>query len=168
MTMTFGHSVEKGLHVARRACWPAATACESCRGNLTAIVRLVDLANLCNDDGRSPRPHLGGDSVTKPRVARRAVLARGVPPFPFALWAHPAGSRRCWRDMHSAGLLERFIPEFAHAAGCCNSTSITSTRSMSIVCGRWSSLPRSLWPIAGRSAESTARFRKNICCTWRY
>ncbi len=46
VTVLFGHRVEDGFTSARRACWPRGAACELLRGDLTAIMRLVDLANL--------------------------------------------------------------------------------------------------------------------------
>ena len=88
--------------------------CETCTGNLTAIVRLIDLANLYD----APIA-----ASTWEAIRHEAARLPDEPPSPEAcrhflsLLAHPARLAPLLRDMHSAGLLERFIPEFEHARG---------------------------------------------------
>ena len=91
----------------------AARDCQRLRGNLTAIMRLVDLANLYD------KPIAPGTWEAIRREAPR--LPDVLPPEAcrhfLSLLAHPARLGPLLRDLHDAGLLERFIPAFAHARG---------------------------------------------------
>ena len=89
-------------------------ACEQLRGNLPAIMRLVDLANLY-DKPIAP-DHLGGRPPGGP-----AAAGGDLAPRPCCIscrcWAVPARLGELLRDLHEAGILEQFIPAFGHARG---------------------------------------------------
>ncbi len=81
--------------------------------DLTAIMKLVDLANLYD------KPI---DPETWEVVRREASrLPSEVSPeavhYFLSLLRHPARLGQLLRDLHEVGLLERFIPPFAHARG---------------------------------------------------
>jgi [protein-PII] uridylyltransferase len=143
VTAMFGHRVEDGIHVGPAGLLATERGLRMLQGNLTAIVRLADLANLYDvpiaaatweairhESARLPKMQLSGiegDSPifadtkigTVPRTKKWTVPA----PSPDAcrhflsLLAHPSRLAPLLRDFHSAGLLERFIPEFEHARG---------------------------------------------------
>ena len=83
-------------------------------GDLAAIMRLVDLANLYD------KPIAASTSEA---IRREALRLPEAPPTPEAcrhflsLLRHPARLGPLLRKLHDAGLLERFIPEFRHARG---------------------------------------------------
>jgi [protein-PII] uridylyltransferase len=82
-------------------------------GSLTEIVRLADLANLYDapiapatwEFIRRQAPQLSGEPSPE---ACRCFLS---------LLSHPGRLGPLLRDLHGAGILERFIPEFARARG---------------------------------------------------
>ena len=112
--MTFGHRVENGLHVGPAGLLASGRGLRNLHGDLTAIMRLIDLANLYD----APIA-----ASTWEAIRHEAARLRAEPPSPEAcrhflsLLGHPARLATLLRDMHSAGLLERFIPEFEHARG---------------------------------------------------
>ncbi len=112
-TAAFGHRVEGGVRVGPAGLVASRRGLEPLRGNLTEIMRLIALANLydkpiapptwevvCHEAARLP------DSL--PSEARRRFVS---------LLAHPARLGPLLRDLHETAILERFIPEFAHARG---------------------------------------------------
>ena len=83
------------------------------RGNLTAIMQLVDLANLHDvpiaaftwEEIRREASHLPADL---PPEASRHFLS---------LLAHPGRLGELLRELHDMAILERFLPDFARARG---------------------------------------------------
>ena len=83
------------------------------RGNLTAIMQMVDLANLHDvpiaaftwEEIRREAPHL---PPHLPPQASRHFLS---------LLAHPGRLGTLLHDLHDAAILERFLPDFARARG---------------------------------------------------
>jgi [protein-PII] uridylyltransferase len=114
VTAMFGHRVEDGLQVGPAGLLATARGLQMLRGDLTAIMRLVDLANLYD---------VPIAASTWEAIRHEAAQLPNGPPSPEAcqhflsLLAHPSRLAPLLRDLHSAGLLERFIPEFEHARG---------------------------------------------------
>ena len=144
LTLLFGHHIELDYLVGPVGMMTTRRGRARLRGNLTAIMQMVDLANLhdvpiaaCTwEEIRQEAPHL---PPHLPPEASRHFLS---------LLAHPGRLGTLLRDLHEAAILERFLPDFARAEGCCSSTSTTSTRSTSIASGRWNS-PRGCWTTRG-------------------
>ena len=116
VTALFGHRVQDHLRVGPAGMIATRRGRERLRGNLAAIVQMLELANLYDqliapatwEVVRREVPRLPG---TLDREARRGFLS---------LLSHPARltpMTPMLRDMHEAGLLERFIPAFTHARG---------------------------------------------------
>ena len=163
VTITFGHRVEDGVHVGPAGLLASGGGLRMLHGNLTAIMRLVDLANLYDVPvAASTWEAIRHQAARLPPSRRR--------PRPAAIfsrcWPIPLGWRRCYGTCTPPACWNGSSPSSSTPADCCNSISITNTRSMSIVCGRWS-LPRSLPPIRDQSAGFTGRLRRSTCCIWR-
>ncbi|MFZ1935771.1 MAG: [protein-PII] uridylyltransferase [Thermoguttaceae bacterium] len=114
VTLTFGHRVENGVYVGPAGLLASGSGLRMLHGDLTAIVRLVDLANLYD----APIAASTWEAIRH----QAAWLPPGPPSVEayrhfLSLLAHPTRLALLLRDMHSAGLLERFIPEFEHARG---------------------------------------------------
>jgi [protein-PII] uridylyltransferase len=114
LTVLFGHRVEYGIHVGPVGILASRRGLESLRGDLTAILQLVDLANLY-DKPIAPATWeaLRQDAARLPRAMPPREACRHF----LSLLGHPARLGPLLRDLHDAHLLERFIPEFAHARG---------------------------------------------------
>ncbi|MCC6125168.1 MAG: [protein-PII] uridylyltransferase [Pirellulales bacterium] len=113
-TELFGHRIEEGIRSGPVGLWTGRRAAASIGRDLTAILRLVDLANLYD------RP-IAADTW---EIIRRqaASLPPALPPPEacrhfLSLLSHPARLGTLLRDLHDAGLLERFIPDFARTRG---------------------------------------------------
>ena len=116
VTVLFGHRVEDGIRVG-----PAGIV--ATRRGLQTAPRRSDGHHAA---GRSGEPLRQADR-RRPRGRRSARERRAGcrrrcrRPRPAAIssrcWAIPARLGPLLRDLHDAGLLERFIPEFAHARG---------------------------------------------------
>jgi [protein-PII] uridylyltransferase len=113
VTALFGHRVQDHLRVGPAGMVATRRGRERLRGNLAAIIQMLELANLY-------------DQLIAPPTWE--VVRREVPRLPDALdhearrgflsfLSHPARLAPILRDMHQAGLLERFIPAFTHARG---------------------------------------------------
>ncbi|MGA2031816.1 MAG: HD domain-containing protein [Thermoguttaceae bacterium] len=140
-TALFGHRVEDDLRVGPAGMMATRRGLQRLAGNLTAIMRLIDLANLHDvpvaastwEEIRREARALPGAC---PDFGHQASLGRsenGTVPFGatysaeatspeacrhfLSLLAHPARLGPLLRGLHEAGILERFIPEFARARG---------------------------------------------------
>ena len=89
---------------------------------------MLDLANQHD----APIPDSTWDSIRREAAQLPPHLTPEASRNFLSLLAHPGQLGRFVRELHDMGLLELFLPDFARAADCCNSTSITSTPSMSI------------------------------------
>lgn len=113
VTALFGHRVHGGFRVDPTQISATARGLKRLQDSLGTIVELVDLANLY-DKPIAPD--------TWELVHAEAARLSG-PPSPRAcrhfrsLLAHPARPAELLRRMHEARLLEKLIPEFAHARG---------------------------------------------------
>ncbi len=113
-TELFGHRIEEGIRNGPVGLWTGRRAAEAIGRDLTAIIRLVDLANLY-DKPIAPD--------TWEIIRRQAAnLPPALPPPEacrhfLSLLSHPARLGQLLRDLHDAGLLERFIPAFTRARG---------------------------------------------------
>jgi [protein-PII] uridylyltransferase len=114
VTMLFGHHVEEGIHVGPAGLMASRRRAEAIGQDLTAVIRLVDLANLYNkpitpetweiirrESGRLP------ESMPPPEACQHFM----------SLLNHPARLGPLLHYLHDAGLLERFIPDFTRARG---------------------------------------------------
>lgn len=114
VTVLFGHRVEEGIHVGPAGLTAGRRRAEAIGRDLTAVIRLVDLANLYD------KPIV---PETWEIIRREAVHMPDAIPPPEAcrhflsLLNHPARLGALLHDLHDAGFLERFIPDFAHARG---------------------------------------------------
>ncbi|MGD0653691.1 MAG: [protein-PII] uridylyltransferase [Thermoguttaceae bacterium] len=110
----FGHRVEEGIRVGPAGLTAGRRRAQAIGRDLTALIHFVDLANLYNkpvtpetweiilrETIRLP------DSIPPPEACRHFL----------SLLNHPARLGPLLHDLHDAGLLERFIPDFARARG---------------------------------------------------
>jgi [protein-PII] uridylyltransferase len=113
-TELFGHRVEDGVRSGPVGLWTSRRAAESIGHDLTAIVRLVDLANLY-DKPIAPDTWeiIRHQAANLPPSLPTQEACRHF----LSLLSHPTRLGRSLRDLHDAGLLERFIPAFTHARG---------------------------------------------------
>ena len=74
VTVLFGHRVEAGIHVGPAGIMATRRGLRMLRGDLAAIMRLVDLANLY--DKPIAAVHLGGDPPRGAAAARRPCRRR--------------------------------------------------------------------------------------------
>ncbi|MBN1854767.1 MAG: [protein-PII] uridylyltransferase, partial [Pirellulales bacterium] len=113
-TAMFGHREEDGIHVGPAGILATRQGLRKLRGDLTAIMRLVDLANLHDKPIAAP---------TWEAIRQEAMQLPKVPPAPDAcqhflsLLGCPARLGTLLRDLRDAGILEKFIPEFRRARG---------------------------------------------------
>jgi [protein-PII] uridylyltransferase len=114
ITVLFGHRVEKGVQVGPAGILATRRGGKEVGNDLTAIVRLMDLANLYDT---------AIAASTWEAIRRRAPQLPDETPSPAAcrhflsLLKHPARLGPLLRDLHDAHVLERFLPEFGHARG---------------------------------------------------
>lgn len=114
VTVLFGHHVENGVRVGPAGIVLTRRGLQSLQGDLTAIMRLVDLANLYD------KPIA---AATWEAIRRNAQRLPSDPPSLEAcrhflsLLGHPARLGPLLRNLHDAHILEAFIPEFHHARG---------------------------------------------------
>ncbi len=109
----FGHRVPGGFRVGPVQISAVRQGLQRLQVSLDAILELVDLANLYDKQI---------DAATW-EIVRREVkhLPQEITPAArkhfLSLLAHPARLGEMLRGLHEVGILERFIPAFAHARG---------------------------------------------------
>ncbi len=119
LTHLFGHRVESDYLVGPVGMMTTRRGRSQSHDNLTAIVEMVDLANLHDvpiaaaawEDIRRQAAHLPAAhsaSVALPPEACRHFLS---------LLAHPGRLGSFLRELHDMAVLERFLPDFARARG---------------------------------------------------
>jgi [protein-PII] uridylyltransferase len=118
LTHLFGHRIESEYLVGPVGLMTTRRGKSHLHDNLTAIVRMVDLANLHDvpiaaatwEEVRRQAAHL-------PRPAS----GHSVPPEAcrhfLSLLAHPGRLGKFLRELHDMGILELFLPDFARARG---------------------------------------------------
>jgi [protein-PII] uridylyltransferase len=110
----FGHRVENGVRAGPSGLTAGRRRAQIIGRDLTAVIRFVDLANLYN---KPITPE------TWEIIRREAIRLPDCLPPPeacrhfFSLLNHPARLGPLLHDLHDAGLLERFIPDFARTRG---------------------------------------------------
>ncbi len=113
-TALFGHRVEAGIHVGPAGMLATRNGLQLLRGDLAAIMRLVDLANLYDKPiAASTWEAIRREALRLPKALPAPEACRHF----LSLLSHPARLGPLLRELHDAGLLERFIPEFRHARG---------------------------------------------------
>lgn len=113
-TVLFGHRVEAGIHVGPAGMLATRRGLQLLRGDLAAILRLVDLANLYDKPiAASTWEAIRREALRLPKALPTPEACRHF----LSLLSHPARLGPLLRELHDAGLLERFIPEFRHARG---------------------------------------------------
>ncbi len=118
LTQLFGHRIERDYLVGPVGMMATRRGLAQLRGNLTAIMAMVDLANqhdvrisactweaVRREAARLPRP---ANAHSVPPEASRHFLS---------LLAHPGRLGRTLRELHDMAILERFLPDFARARG---------------------------------------------------
>ena len=112
--MLFGHRIESDYLVGPVGMMATRRGLARLRGNLTAIMQMVDLANLHDVPDLPPSPG-------KRSAARPARLPPHLPPEAsrhfLSLLAHPGRLGALLRELHDVAILERFLPDFARARG---------------------------------------------------
>ncbi len=109
----FGHRVEGGVRVGPAGLMATREGLKPLRGSLTEIMRLVALANLYDKPIAPPT----WDVVRREAARLPDELPSEACHRFLALLAHPARLGPLLRDLHETAVLERFLPEFAHARG---------------------------------------------------
>jgi [protein-PII] uridylyltransferase len=113
-TALFGHRVEAGIRVGPAGMTATQHGLHLLQGDLTAIIRLVDLANLYDKPiAASTWEAIRHEARRLPKVAPSPEACRHF----LSLLGHPARLGDILRALHETGILEHFIPEFAHARG---------------------------------------------------
>ena len=113
LTLLFGHHIESDYLVGPVGMMTTRRGLARLRGNLTAIMQMIDLANL--HDVRIA-------AFTWEEIRREASrLPPHLPPEAsrhfLSLLAHPGRLATLLGELHDVGILERFIPDFARARG---------------------------------------------------
>ena len=112
-TALFGRAIDPGLLAGPAGVVATRQGLERLHGNLPAVIRLVDLANL-HDMPIAPETW---DAVR----CEAGKLPVDVSPEAcghfLSLLRHPGRLGPLLRDLHEAAILERFVPEFSHARG---------------------------------------------------
>lgn len=113
LTALFGHRVPGGFRVGPLEISATRPGLKRLAGSLDAILELVDLANLYDK-----RIEPGTWEVVRREAPRLPQVISPVARQHFlSLLGHPARLGELVRGLHEVGLLERFIPAFAHARG---------------------------------------------------
>jgi len=112
-TAVFGHRVEGGVRVGIAGLTVSRQGLALLRGNLTEIMRLVALANLYD----KPIAPAAWEVIRREAVRLPDELPAAACQRFLSLLDHPARLGTLLRDLHDVHVLERFIPEFAHAWG---------------------------------------------------
>ncbi len=107
----FSHQVERDFRVGPRRIWATKRGLEKIRRDLAQILRLADLANLYNkaiahNTWKAIREATGGLSNELSAVAAERFLS---------LLSQPAQLGKLLHNLHELGVLEKIIPDFAHA-----------------------------------------------------
>jgi len=112
-TALFSHRVEGGFRVGPSHLTATSHARRQLRGDLAAILRLVDLANLYN----KPIDPDTWEVVRQeaPRLPAE-ISAEALAHF-WSLLGVPARLGELLRALHEVGILEKLIPAFSHARG---------------------------------------------------
>ena len=113
LTLLFGHRIESDYLVGPVGMMITRSGLARLRGNLTAIMQMVDLANLHD---------VPIAAFTWEEIRREAPrLPPHLPPEAsrhfLSLLAHPGRLGTLLRDLHDVAILERFLPDFARARG---------------------------------------------------
>jgi [protein-PII] uridylyltransferase len=123
-TLLLGHRVEDDFRVGPVGLMATRRGLARLRGNLAAILRLVDLANL-HDVPIAPSTWeaVRREAARGGLAVRTAQPQAAAAPSPEAcrhflsLLGHPGRIGPSLRDLHEAGLLQHFLPDFARARG---------------------------------------------------
>jgi [protein-PII] uridylyltransferase len=115
VTAVLGHRVHRGFRVGPAHIIATRQGRERLRGSLETVIKLVDLANLY-DKPIEPETwelvHEQAATLAGPVSSQACRHFR-------SLLAHPARLGELLRQLQDVRLLERFIPDFAHARGLC-------------------------------------------------
>jgi len=113
VTGVFGHQVAEGVRVGLAGIMATRRGQEKLRGNLAAVMRLVDLANLYD----TPIAPATWEPIRRAARSWPDALPPEACGYFLSLLDCPSRLGQLLRDLHEAGILERFIPEFAQARG---------------------------------------------------
>jgi [protein-PII] uridylyltransferase len=112
-TALFGHHAGDGLRVGPSGIMATRKGLERIRGNLDETLHLIELANLYD----VPIATVTWEAIRREASHLPGSLSADVCQRFLLFLSHPARLGSLLRDMHEAGILSRFIPEFEHARG---------------------------------------------------
>ena len=107
----FSHRVEGDFRVGPRRIWATAEGLEKLRHDLGQILRLTDLANLYN---KGIAHHTWTAVRESVRQLPNALSSEAANRF-LSLLSQPARLGQLLHNLHELGVLEKIIPDFAHA-----------------------------------------------------
>ncbi len=114
-TALWGHRIAGGFVVGPQEITARRHALTRLRGNLAAIVRLVELANLYDKQIAPETWEVVRREAS--RIPKDAAVAAEVFDSFVAILDHPHRLGELLRALHEVGVLERILPAFAHARG---------------------------------------------------
>ena len=109
----FGRRVPGGLFIGPQELMATRRALAHMKGNITAAIQLADLANLYDKQIAVETWEAIHQDVPNLPSELPAAACRHF----LSLLSHPGRLGELLRGLHGIGLLERFIPQFAHARG---------------------------------------------------
>jgi len=107
----FSHQVEGDFRVGPRRIWATSAGLEKLRLDLGQILRLTDLANLYN---KGIAHHTWMAVRESARQLPNALSSEAAGRF-LSLLSQPARLGQLLHNLHELGVLEKIIPDFAHA-----------------------------------------------------
>jgi [protein-PII] uridylyltransferase len=113
ITTVFGHRVEQDLRAGPAGILATPRGLEQLRGDLTAIIRMADLANLYD----KPIAPETWEEVRRQASRLPERPSREACRHFLSLMSQPARLSSLLFDLRDAGVLQRFVPAVAHAQG---------------------------------------------------
>lgn len=115
LTAVFGHRLPGGYLAGPTQLAATRRTRSLLRGNLAEILNVFDLANLYDKDIATDLWEVLSREATA--LPRELGLPPGAVEHFLSLLSHPSRLGPSLRRLHELALLERFVPEFAHARG---------------------------------------------------
>jgi [protein-PII] uridylyltransferase len=118
LTHLFGHRIESDYLVGPVGLMTTRRGKALLHDNLTAIVQMVDLANLHDVPiAAAAWEEVRREAANLPRPASGQSVSPEACRHFLSLLAHPGRLGKFLRELHDMGILERFLPDFARARG---------------------------------------------------
>jgi len=113
LTLLFGHHVEQDFLVGPVGMMATRRGMARLRGNLAAIMQMVDLSNQHD----VPIAAFTWEAIRREAPRLPPQLPLEASRHFLSLLAHPGRLGTLLRDLHDVAILERFLPDFARARG---------------------------------------------------